>query len=124
MMSETTRSRSPMATPPALAPQLITEEVLLEKYAKGDEKTADDIRLRVARALAQVEAPEQRAAWEARFLDAEQRGFVPPVRDSIATDEEGHTGIYTALTAAAATMRRGGGVGYDFSGIRPRGAWV
>ena len=149
-MTETTRSRSsqpaaPAALPP-LAPQLITEEVLLEKYAKGDEKTADDIRLRVARALAQVEAPEQRAAWEARFLEAQQRGFVPagrissaagtalsatlincfvqPVGDSIATDDEGHPGIYTALTEAAETMRRGGGVGYDFSRIRPRGAWV
>ncbi|MBE2243557.1 MAG: ribonucleoside-diphosphate reductase, adenosylcobalamin-dependent, partial [Burkholderiaceae bacterium] len=145
-MTEKTRSRSQPAMAPTLAPQLITDEVLLEKYAKGDEKTADDIRLRVARALAQVEAPEQRAAWEARFLDAQQRGFVPagrissaagtalsatlincfvqPVGDSIATDEEGHPGIYTALTEAAETMRRGGGVGYDFSRIRPRGAWV
>ena len=145
-MTETTRSRFPRAALPALAPQLITDEVLLEKYAKGDEKSADDIRLRVARALAQVEAPEQRATWETRFLDAQQRGFIPagrissaagtalsatlincfvqPVGDSIATDEEGHPGIYTALTEAAETMRRGGGVGYDFSRIRPRGAWV
>ncbi len=141
-----TRTRSPSPELVSLPAQLITDEVLLEKYAKGDERSADDIRRRVARALAQAEAPEQRTQWEARFLDAQQRGFVPagrissaagtalsatlincfvqPVGDSIASIEDGHPGIYTALTEAAETMRRGGGVGYDFSRIRPRGAWV
>ena len=146
-MSETTKlPRAAAPTAAQLPTQLITEEVLLEKYAKGDERSADDIRRRVARALAQAETPEQRALWEAKFLDAQQRGFVPagrissaagtelsatlincfvqPVGDSIAQLDEGHPGIYTALTEAAETMRRGGGVGYDFSRIRPRGAWV
>jgi ribonucleoside-diphosphate reductase alpha chain len=130
----------------ALPPQPISEEVLLEKYAKGDEKSAADVRRRVARALAEAEAPEQRAQWETRFLQALESGFVPagrinsaagtelsatlincfvqPVGDSITHEDEGHPGIYTALAEAAETMRRGGGVGYDFSRIRPRGAWV
>ena len=130
----------------ALAPQPISEEVLLEKYSKGSEKTIIDVNQRVARALAQVEAPEQQKQWETRFLQALQNGFLPagriqsaagtdlaatlincfvqPVGDSIAHMEDGHPGIYTALTEAAETMRRGGGVGYDFSRIRPRGAWV
>ena len=141
-----TRIRAPAPAQATLPTQLITEEVLLEKYAKGEERSADDIRRRVARALAQAEAPEQRAQWEARFFEVQQRGFVPagrissaagtalsatlincfvqPVGDSIAKMEDGHPGIYTALTEAAETMRRGGGVGYDFSRIRPRGAWV
>jgi len=130
----------------ALPEQPISQEVLIEKYAKGEETSVEAVRLRVARALAAVEPPAQRALWEARFLDAQRRGFVPagrinsaagtdlsatlincfvqPVGDSIASVEDGHPGIYTALTEAAETMRRGGGVGYDFSRIRPKGAWV
>ncbi|MCF8207010.1 MAG: adenosylcobalamin-dependent ribonucleoside-diphosphate reductase [Methylotenera sp.] len=126
--------------------QDISSEVLLEKYAKGGEQTPDELRERVARALAQAEKPAERARWAAAFLQAQQRGFVPagrimsaagtelsatlincfvqPVGDSIATAEDGVPGIYTALTEAAETMRRGGGVGYDFSRIRPAGAWV
>jgi ribonucleoside-diphosphate reductase alpha chain len=147
-MSSTRPTARPPATArrPALPPQAISAEVLAEKYAKDGETTLDEVRRRVARALAAVEAPAQRAEWEQRFLDAQKRGFVPagrinsaagtalsatlincfvqPVGDSIAQPEEGFPGIYTALTEAAETMRRGGGVGYDFSRIRPHGAWV
>jgi len=131
--------------PPALPPQAISEEVLLEKYAKGNERTIEDVRRRVARALAAIEAPEKRGQWEDAFYHAQENGFilggrinsaagtdlkatlincfVQPVGDSISGDEEG-IGIYVALNEAAETMRRGGGVGYDFSPIRPRGAYV
>ena len=64
----------------SLPEQPISQEVLLEKYAKGDERTVHDVRARVARALAAVEAPAQRALWERRFLDAQRRGFVPAGR--------------------------------------------
>ncbi|KQV86760.1 LAGLIDADG family homing endonuclease [Pelomonas sp. Root1237] len=135
-----------MSTTNDLSVQDISSEVLIEKYAKGGEQTPDELRERVARALAQAEKPADRAHWTAAFLDAQKRGFVPagrimsaagtelsatlincfvqPVGDSIATPEDGVPGIYTALTEAAETMRRGGGVGYDFSRIRPMGAWV
>jgi len=135
-----------VSTTTDLPVQDISSEVLIEKYAKGGEQTPDELRERVARALAQAEPPADRARWTAAFLDAQQRGFVPagrimsaagtelsatlincfvqPVGDSIATAEDGVPGIYTALTEAAETMRRGGGVGYDFSRIRPAGAWV
>jgi len=138
---QTTRNRAR-----TLQPQPISAEVLLEKYAKDGEASADEVRLRVARALATAEPEERRAHWQARFLEAQQRGFVPagriasaagtdlaatlincfvqPVGDSITESDDGFPGIYTALAQSAETMRRGGGVGYDFSRIRPAGAAV
>jgi ribonucleoside-diphosphate reductase alpha chain len=130
----------------SLPPQEIAADVLLEKYAKDGERSVADVHRRVARALAQAEAPAVRADWEERFVRALDDGFVPagriqsaagtdlsatlincfvqPVGDSISEPDDGHPGIYIALSEAAETMRRGGGVGYDFSRIRPRGAWV
>ncbi|HEX5360825.1 MAG TPA: adenosylcobalamin-dependent ribonucleoside-diphosphate reductase [Fluviicoccus sp.] len=130
----------------ALPPQPISAEVLIEKYAKGDELTVQDVRLRVAKALARVEDESVRAEWEQRFFEAQENGFVPagrinsaagtrltatlincfvqPVGDAVTESVDGRPGIYTALAEAAETMRRGGGVGYDFSSIRPSGAFV
>ena len=50
-----------------LPPQAICEEVLLEKYAKGGERTVDEVRRRVARALAAVERPEAAVAVGGAF---------------------------------------------------------
>lgn len=132
---------------PALPAQAISLDVLREKYLKPGEQSEADLLRRVAKALASVEAEPQRAEWEQRFLDNLRAGaigagrimsaagtdleatlincFVQPVGDSIqGVDDEGYPGIYEALREAAETMRRGGGVGYDFSRIRPRGAEV
>ncbi len=130
-----------------LAPQPISQDVLREKYLKGDESGIEDLYARVARALASVEAPELREQYEGLFLQNLYAGaigagrimsaagtdiqatlincFVQPVGDCIqGVDDEGFPGIYEALREAAETMRRGGGVGYDFSRIRPKGARV
>ncbi len=140
------------ATPqpgPADAPlpvQEISLAVLREKYVYGAETTPAAVWRRVAHALAAVEAPTARVHWEERFFAAMAAGFIPagridatagtdreatlincfvqPVGDSISQEVDGRPGIYAALKEAAETLRRGGGVGYDFSPIRPRGAWV
>ncbi|MBT9551366.1 MAG: adenosylcobalamin-dependent ribonucleoside-diphosphate reductase [Hydrogenophaga sp.] len=127
--------------------QPISQDVLAEKYLKPGETGVEDLYRRVARALASVEKPEARAEWEQTFLANLHAGaigagrimsaagtdiqatlincFVQPVGDAIqGVDAEGYPGIYEALREAAETMRRGGGVGYDFSRIRPRGAEV
>ena len=139
-------------TPPSLTSSIsplqpISLDVLREKYLKPGESSVEDLYSRVARALASVEAPALREKYEALFLANLHAGaigagrimsaagtdiqatlincFVQPVGDCIqGVDEEGYPGIYEALREAAETMRRGGGVGYDFSRIRPRGAEV
>lgn len=130
----------------ALEPQEVSVDVLLEKYAKANETSIRDVRLRVAKGLAAVDTPTMRAEMEKLFLWAQENGFVPagrinsaagldikatlmncfvqPVGDSITGNDGDLPGIYTAVAEAAETMRRGGGVGYDFSEIRPAGSYV
>lgn len=132
----------------ALSPQQISLDVLLEKYAKGDETTQEEIFRRVCKGVASVEKTEELqekwgrvffanmldgAVGAGRIMSAAGTNisatlincFTIPVGDSISGyDEDGRPGIYTALQQAAATMQKGGGVGYNFSFIRPKGSWV
>ena len=140
--------RDPIApTQNQIVIQPISHDVLAEKYLKPGETGIEDLFARVARALASVEKEADRAKYEAIFLENLYAGaigagrimsaagtniqatlincFVQPVGDCIqGVDADGYPGIYEALREAAETMRRGGGVGYDFSRIRPRGAAV
>ena len=139
-----TQQHPPLAS---LTEQPISLDVLLEKYAKAGEQTADEIFRRVAKGLVQKEDAAIRDEMETLFLQNMRQGaigagrimssagtgiqstlincFVQPVGDCIqGLDANGYPGIYEALKQAAETMRRGGGVGYDFSKIRPKGAEV
>jgi ribonucleoside-diphosphate reductase alpha chain len=93
---------------------------------------------RLAHRLAAVE-PADNAGWEQRFLDIMRDfQFLPggriqagagTARDVtlfncfvMGTIEDSIPGIFRALREGAITMQSGGGIGCDFSTIRPRGA--
>ena len=101
--------------------------------------TVEDTWRRVARALAANEA--EPAAWEDRFYEAlRDFRFLPAGRilSGAGTDrrvtlfncfvmgdiEDDLAAIFTHLREAAMTMQQGGGIGYDFSSLRPKGAPV
>jgi len=103
------------------------------------DRTVEDTWRRVARALAAAEA--EPGAWEERFYAAQEGfRFLPAGRITagagtgrdvtlfncfvMGTIPDTLDGIFNALREAALTMQQGGGIGYDFSTIRPRGAEV
>lgn len=132
----------PFTSPLTLPLQEISRDVLIEKYLRPEEHGVEDIYRRVARALASVETNE-REVWQKRFYQNLIDGaigagrimyaagtrrhstllncFVQPIGDSLnGRDSEGYPCVKIALQEALQTMRMGGGVGYDFSRIRPR----
>ena len=111
------------------------------KTADGQpvDKTIADSWRRVAKAIAAAE--EDPAAWEERFYEALQDfRFLPAGRILsgagtsrnvtlfncfvMGTIPDDMGGIFDALKEAALTMQQGGGIGYDFSTLRPKGAPV
>jgi ribonucleoside-diphosphate reductase alpha chain len=111
------------------------------KNAKAEpvDRTIEDTWRRVANALAQPE-PDP-AQWEGRFYEAlEGFRFLPAGRIVagagtgrnvtlfncfvMGTIPDDMAGIFTHLREAALTMQQGGGIGYDFSTLRPKGAPV
>ncbi|MBU6449704.1 MAG: adenosylcobalamin-dependent ribonucleoside-diphosphate reductase, partial [Rhodospirillales bacterium] len=101
--------------------------------------SVEDMWRRVARALAEVEA--EPAKWETPFYEAlENFRFIPAGRILsgagterrvtlfncfVMGDIEDDLGqIFAHLREAALTMQQGGGIGYDFSSLRPKGAPV
>ena len=123
----------------------IAEQIWDMKYRLKDadgtpvDGTVEDSWRRVARDLASVEADP--AIWEERFYAAlEDFRFLPAGRILagagtgrsvtlfncfvMGTIPDSMGGIFEMLKEAALTMQQGGGIGYDFSTIRPRGAEV
>ncbi|MEL6374255.1 MAG: adenosylcobalamin-dependent ribonucleoside-diphosphate reductase [Pseudomonadota bacterium] len=113
------------------------------KHADGApiDMTLADTWRRVADAAASVEAPEARSAWSQTFYDAMNGfGFLPGGRILAGAGtgrevtlfncfvmgriDDDLGAIFDEVKAAATTMQQGGGIGHDFSTLRPRGALV
>ncbi|MGI9370589.1 MAG: adenosylcobalamin-dependent ribonucleoside-diphosphate reductase [Ruegeria sp.] len=111
------------------------------KQADGtpNDQTVEDTWRRIARDLAKVENDSD--AWEQKFYEAlEDFKYLPAGRITagagtarqvtlfncfvMGTIPDSMGGIFDMLKEAALTMQQGGGIGYDFSTIRPRGADV
>jgi ribonucleoside-diphosphate reductase alpha chain len=105
------------------------------------DRTIEDTWRRVASALAEPEAEAERAAWAERFYEAMAGFKFLPAGRVVAgagsarnvtlfncfvmgTIPDDMSGIFTHLREAALTMQQGGGIGYDFSTLRPKGAPV
>ncbi|MBI4339490.1 MAG: hypothetical protein HY680_06005, partial [Chloroflexi bacterium] len=121
---------------PALTPNAIT--ILKTRYLIGDE-TPTDMFVRVARAVASAEPPAERERWEAIYYDLMASArflpnsptlfnagtgqgtlsacFVLPIEDTMES-------IMQAATASAMIQKYGGGLGYSFGRLRPRGSRI
>ncbi len=107
------------------------------------DQTVDDTWKRVARALADVEPADKREQWYEKFLWALRHGAIPagritsnagalehkPATSTInctvsGTIRDSMDDILNKVHEAGLTLKSGAGIGYEFSTLRPRGAYV
>jgi ribonucleoside-diphosphate reductase alpha chain len=116
---------------------------LASKEGKALDQSMDDTYKRVARTLADVERPAIREQWHERFLWALRKGAIPagriisnagawehkPATSTINCTVSGlirdsMDDILGKVHEAGLTLKAGCGIGYEFSTLRPRGAYV
>ncbi len=116
---------------------------LKSKSGQVVDANLDNSYARVAAALAEVESPETRNYWFDRMHWALQNGAIPagriisnagasdykPATSTInctvsSTIPDSMDGILKAVHEAGLTLKAGCGIGYEFSTLRPRGAFV
>ena len=116
---------------------------LTSKDGSPIDKTMDDTYKRVARALADVESEPSREQWYESFLWALRHGAIPagrvtsnagalehkPATSTInctvsGTIRDSMDDILQKVHEAGLTLKAGCGIGYEFSTLRPRGAYV
>jgi ribonucleoside-diphosphate reductase alpha chain len=116
---------------------------LTAKDGSPIDQSMDDTYKRVAKALSEVEAPESREQWRESFLWALRHGAIPagrvtsnagalehkPATSTInctvsGTIRDSMDNILSKVHEAGLTLKAGCGIGYEFSTLRPRGAYV
>jgi len=126
-------------------PMAISQQIWDMKYRLKDqngtflEQTVQDTWRRIAKALSEVETEPKK--WETIFYNAlTDFKFLPAGRITAGSGTKRNvtlfncfvmgvipdsmSGIFDMLKEAALTMQQGGGIGYDFSTIRPKGSLV
>lgn len=120
-----------------------TKYRLKTKDGVAIDNSVDETYRRVARAIADVEEPSVREHWYAEFLWALRHGAIPagritsnagalehkPATSTInctvsATIGDSMDDILSKLHEAGLTLKAGCGIGYEFSTLRPKGAYV
>jgi ribonucleoside-diphosphate reductase alpha chain len=149
-MSSSAKQTSASSEPCTIPLQAASQEIWAQKYRLCNRQGLPvdlDIEAsyqRVARALAELEAsPELREHWYQRFLWALRHGAIPAGRIMSNAGAQAHKpatstinctvsdtigdsmdSILAKLHEAGITLKSGAGIGYDFSTLRPRGAYV
>jgi ribonucleoside-diphosphate reductase alpha chain len=140
----------PVEVPVEVPLQPASQDIWQQKYQLKDrlgkpvDKDIDHCYQRIAGALAEPElTPELRQHWRQRFLWALHNGAIPagrivsnagaqahkPATSTINctvsdTIDDSMDGILRKLHEAGNTLKSGAGIGYEFSTLRPRGAYV
>ena len=148
-MNQTVAATSQRSTPTDIGLQPASQDIWNAKYrlktkdGHGIDSDIDATYQRVARALAEIELPELREHWYEQFLWALYRGAIPagriisnagataykPATSTINCTVSGSVGdsmndILSKLHEAGLTLKAGCGIGYEFSTLRPKGAYV
>lgn len=116
---------------------------LKKKDGSPIDKTVEDTYKRIAKALSEVEKPELRKTWHDKFLNALMNGAIPAGRitsNAGAKEHKPETSLINCTVSgtikdsmddilgkvheAGLTLKAGCGIGYEFSTLRPKGAFV
>ncbi len=148
-MTDITQAKAMRSSALTIPLQSASEDIWNTKYrlktkdGQAVDQSIDDSYKRVAKALAEIEKPELQEHWYEQFLWALRHGAIPagritsnagaqaykPATSTInctvsATIGDSMNDILAKLHEAGLTLKAGCGIGYEFSTLRPKGAYV